>query len=76
MGPSGSVPEGSLWKIGDNTVRPRFLSRLQSFVDVATKNNILPHLKEMSKNILVAVEARWPDTKPLAVYPAFINEIP
>ncbi|KTD52888.1 GNAT family N-acetyltransferase [Legionella quateirensis] len=76
IGPSGPVPEGSLWKSEDNTVRPRFLSRLQSFVDVATKNNTLPHLKEMSKNILVAVEARWPDTMPLAVYPAFMNEIP
>ncbi|WP_238400511.1 GNAT family N-acetyltransferase [Legionella bononiensis] len=75
IGPSGPVPEGSLWNAEDNTVRPRFLSRLQSFVDVATKNNILPHLKEMSKNVLVAVEARWPDTLPLAVYPAFINDI-
>ncbi|MFI4955529.1 MAG: phosphotransferase, partial [Gammaproteobacteria bacterium] len=76
IGPSGPVPEGSLWTPEDNTVRPRFLSRLQSFVDVATKSDILPHLKTMSKNILVAVEARWPDTKRLAVYPAFINKIP
>lgn len=71
IGPSGTVPEGSLWKPEDNTVRPRFLSRLQSFVDVASKYEMLPHLREMAKNMLTAVKKQWPDVKYLEFYPAW-----
>lgn len=71
IGPSGPVPEGSLWKAEDNTVRPRFLSRLQSFVDVASKHEMLPHLSEMARNMLTAVKKQWPDAKYLEFYPAW-----
>ena len=71
IGPSGPVPEGSLWKPEDNTVRPRFLSRLHSFVDIASKHDTLPHLSEMAKSMLVAAKIRWPNTGLLEVYPAF-----
>lgn len=71
IGASGPVPEGSLWKAEGNTVRPRFLSRLQSFVDVASKYEMLPHMREMARNILIAVKKQWTDTKPLEFYPAW-----
>ena len=71
IGPSGIVPEGSLWKPEDNTVRPRFLSRLQSFVDVASKHEMLPHLRKMAKDMLTAVKKQWPDVKYLEFYPAW-----
>ena len=60
-----------LWKPEDNTVRPRFLSRLQSFVDVASKHEILPHLREMAKDMLTTVKKQWPDVKYLEFYPAW-----
>ena len=66
IGPSGPVPDSSLWKTEHNTVRPRFLSRLQSFVDVASKYEMPPHLSEMT-----TVKKQWPDTKPLEFYPAW-----
>jgi RimJ/RimL family protein N-acetyltransferase len=71
IGPSGPVPEGSLWKAESNTVRPRFLSRLQSFVDVASKHNMIPHLRNMASRMIAAVKTRWPDTSSLELYPAF-----
>lgn len=71
VGPSGPVPEGSLWKSDENWVRPRFLSRLQSFIDVASKNEQLPHLRQMAMSMLVVVKKRWPEASPLEVYPAF-----
>lgn len=71
IGPSGPVPENSLWKPGENYVRPRFLSRLQAFVDIASQNNLLPHLRQMAINMLIEVKKRWPDVKPLELYPAF-----
>ncbi len=71
LGPSGPTPEHSLWKPQDNWVRPRVLSRLQAFIDVASKHDMLPHLRQMATNILIAVKTRWPDAKPLEFYPAF-----
>jgi hypothetical protein len=74
IGPSGPVPEGPLWKVEDNTVRPRFISRLQSFVNIASKHDMLPRLRKMAKSMLVAAKTRWPNTGLLEVYPAFQGE--
>jgi hypothetical protein len=71
IGQSGPVPESSLWKPEENIVRPRFLSRLQSFVNIASKHDLLPYLREMAISMLVAAKIRWPDTNPLEFYPAF-----
>ncbi len=73
IGSSGPTPEDSLWKPEENIVRPRVLTRLQAFIDVASKNEQLPHLKKMAQDMLVAVKTRWPDAKALEVYPAFID---
>lgn len=74
IGPSGPTPTGSLWELNKNMVRPRVISRLQAFIDVATLSGNLPHLTRMSKNMLSILLIHWPDTKPLEFYPAFWNE--
>lgn len=76
VGPSGPVPENSLWQPEVNYVRPRFLSRLQAFADIASQNNLLPHLRQMAINMLIEVKKRWPDVKPLEFYPAFQEKDP
>ncbi|HHT9776948.1 TPA: GNAT family N-acetyltransferase, partial [Legionella pneumophila] len=71
VGPSGPIPENSLWKSEENWVRPRVLSRLQAFIEVATTNGLLPHLTHMAKTVLDELQKRWPNAKPLEFYPAF-----
>ncbi|MCH9756809.1 MAG: ecdysteroid 22-kinase family protein [Gammaproteobacteria bacterium] len=78
--PEGVLPEGALWDQANNLGRSRFLSRLQTFIDVANEHDrlhssqppILPHLREMAKNMLHQAKEHWPkDTKPLDTFPAF-----
>ncbi|KTD56753.1 putative N-acetyltransferase YafP [Legionella santicrucis] len=71
IGPSGPTPKNSLWKSDENWVRPRILSRLQAFINVATAYDLLPHMALMAKKIVDALQKRWPDVKPLPFYPAF-----
>ncbi|MBA2652001.1 MAG: phosphotransferase [Tatlockia sp.] len=73
VGSSGPTPENSLWKPEENNVRPRVLTRLQAFIDVASKNDQLPHLRKMAEDLLSAVKIRWLDVKPLEFYPAFMD---
>lgn len=77
---SGPMPEGLLWDPATNSIRSRFLSRLQAFVDVATEHNrlhpdqppILPNLRKMAEDMLAKVKTLWSeDTKPLDFFPAF-----
>lgn len=72
VGSSGPTPENSLWKPEENNVRPRVLTRLEAFIDVASKNDQLPHLRKMAQDMLSAVKTRWLDVKPLEFYPAFM----
>lgn len=69
--PSGPTPPQSLWKPEANLVRPRVLSRLIAFIEVAKTYEKLPHLLAMAEHILKELELRWPDAKPLDFYPAF-----
>lgn len=71
VGPSGPVPDNALWKPEEHWVRPRVLSRLQAFIDVASSNRLLPHLTAMAKTVLTELQKRWPDAKPLEYFPAF-----
>ncbi|KTD60454.1 hypothetical protein Lsan_2006 [Legionella santicrucis] len=76
VGSSGPTPENSLWKPEENNVRPRVLTRLQAFIEVASKNDQLPHLRKMAQDMLSAVKTRWSDVKPLEFYPAFLDRKP
>lgn len=75
IGPSGPTPTGSLWDPDNNLVRPRVISRLQAFIDVAMPTGHLPYLTQMSKTMLDILAIRWPETKPLEFYPAFWGEL-
>ena len=68
---SGPVPEKGLWKPEENSGRPRTLSRLQAFINVSKKYDKLPHLKSIATQVLRELKTRWPDAKPLDLYPAF-----
>ncbi len=50
---------------------PQVLFRLQAFIDVAKKHNKLPQLVSIAEQISDELQTRWPNTKPLALYPAF-----
>jgi len=68
---SGPVPEKGLWNPEENSGRPRVLSRLQVFIDVSKKYDQMPYLREMADHVLKELMIKWPDAKPLSVYPAF-----
>jgi|GEM_PF-741001 hypothetical protein len=71
-GSPSSLPEGAIWEVEANSMRPRFLSRLQAFIDVATQHDLLPNLREIAETILTQVKALWSvEAKPLDYYPAF-----
>ena len=67
----GPAIEGSLWNAKTNFLRPRFISRLQTFIDVATENNLYPAIRQMAAETLAKIKELWPDAKPLDFYPAF-----
>lgn len=77
---SGPMPQFPLWNPASNSIRSRFLSRLQAFVDVALEHDslhpsqppILPSLRKTAEDMLNIVRKRWgDDAKPLDFYPAF-----
>ncbi|MBP6951637.1 MAG: phosphotransferase [Alphaproteobacteria bacterium] len=68
---SGPVPEKGVWKAEENSGRPRTLSRLQAFINVSKKYDKLPHLKSIATQVLRELKTRWPDAKPLDLYPTF-----
>ncbi len=69
--PSGPTPPESLWNPEANQVRPRVLSRLISFIEISKAYKKLPHLLSMAEEILKELKIRWPNAKPLELYPAF-----
>lgn len=78
----GPMPQYPLWDPTTNSVRSRFLSRLQAFIEVAAEHDslhpsqapILPNLRKMAEDMLIKVKERWPaDTKPLDFFPAFAS---
>lgn len=78
---TGPVPQNSLWNPETNSVRSRFLTRLQTFIDVVNEHDkmfpyqpaIVPELRIMAENMLVKVKTLWPKSTPLETYPAFKN---
>lgn len=70
-GPDGPVPPNCVWDASKNFLRPRFLSRLQAFIDVASEHKMFPCIREMAEDMLARIKLLWPDATPLDVYPAF-----
>lgn len=71
IGPSGPTPPESLWKPEANLVRPRVISRLTAFIEIAKRYKKLPNLLSMAERVLKELEIRWPDATSLDLYPAF-----
>ena len=71
--PSGPVPADSLWNPEANLARPRFISRLQAFIQVSKAYDYLPHLRVAAEEMLAKVYDKWDDARPLDLYPAFQN---
>jgi hypothetical protein len=44
---------------------------LQAFINVSKKYDKLPHLKSIATQVLRELKTRWPDAKPLDLYPTF-----
>ncbi len=70
---SGPVPADSLWNPEANLARPRFISRLEAFIQVSTAYDYLPYLRLAAEEILAKVYDKWDDARPLDLYPAFQN---
>jgi hypothetical protein len=68
---SGRLPQGSLWNAEKNLLRPRIISALENFLDIAKVHNRLPNLQIMSHQLLEFLKIKWPETKPLETYPVF-----
>lgn len=68
---SGPVPVDSLWNSEDNLARPRFISRLQGFIQISKAHGMLPHLRQSAEQMLTKAYEKWDDAKPLDLYPAF-----
>jgi hypothetical protein len=71
--PSGPVPIDSLWKQEANLARPRFISRLQAFIQISKAHGSLPHLRLAAEAMLTKLYDKWYDARPLDLYPAFQN---
>jgi thiamine kinase-like enzyme len=59
------------WQADDNLRKPRNIYRLETFIEISKKHALLPHLRSMAEYILKELKLRWPDVRPLEVYPAF-----
>lgn len=59
------------WQAKDNRSRPRYLARLQAFIEVSKKHDRLPNLRNMAEQVLMALKRRWPDVEPLELFQPF-----
>jgi hypothetical protein len=59
------------WKAEYNISRPRTLLRLEKFIAIAKKHDLLPHVRLMAEAVLKELKIRWKNVKPLDLYPAF-----
>jgi thiamine kinase-like enzyme len=72
---SGPISDKSLWNPDENFVRPRILSRFETFMQISKQSDKLPQLKIVIQQILGVLAIKWPDTKPLELYPAFRTKL-
>ncbi|OQA35271.1 MAG: Choline/ethanolamine kinase [Candidatus Dependentiae bacterium ADurb.Bin331] len=59
------------WQPDDNLRKPRNVYRLEAFIEISQKHGFFPELRRMAQYILKELKIRWPDVKPLELYPAF-----
>jgi hypothetical protein len=71
IGNNGPLEPDSLWEPEKNASRPRILSRLQTFISVATECELLPHFRLATSMLLTYLEQIWSETDFLELYPVF-----
>lgn len=71
---SGPVPKDSSWDQDNNLFRPRLITRLQTFINIATEHNMYPDIRKAAVDMLERVKILWPGAKPMDEYPAFKSE--
>lgn len=64
-----ALKEDNTWGIA--SVRSRILARLEAFLATATEFDELPASRQATAQLLDVLQARWPETDPLPLYPAF-----
>lgn len=69
--PSGPVDHDSLWDPEKNAFRPRVLSRLAAFINIAKKYNHLPALTRAASDLLSNLKGQWPTSTFMDYYPVF-----
>ncbi len=72
--PSGQTPPDGNWQPEKNFCRPRVISRLQAFIEVAKAHKKLPHLVTTAESLLQKLALLWPEAKPLEVFPVFTHK--
>ncbi|PYN84039.1 MAG: hypothetical protein DMD87_29240 [Candidatus Rokuibacteriota bacterium] len=65
----GALREDRTWGIA--TVRSRLLARLETFLTIAGERDQLPAVRRMAGRLLAVLRERWPEARPLPLYPAF-----
>lgn len=71
--PSGPVDKASLWNPEENVFRPRVLSRLQAFVDLARKHQYLPELSRVASDLINYLKGKWPTSTYMDYFPVFMR---
>ena len=64
-----AVGDNSEWGLA--TFRPRVLTRLGAFLEVAGDNGRYPAICTIATRLLDHLTAQWPEVEPLPLYPAF-----
>ena len=64
-----AIEADSMWGIA--TIRQRLFARLEAFITTAEAFGQLTALRATAARLLEVIRKRWPDTRPLPLYPAF-----
>jgi len=70
----GALDGDPQWGIA--TLRPRIVGRLEAFIQAADEFRTLPALGGTASRCLDQLAARWPETRPLPLYPAWSKDSP
>jgi hypothetical protein len=73
--PSGPIDEDGVWKSAENNFRPKILSRLEAFIEIATKTKQFPHFCNASQKLFSKLQKEWPKVKSLKCFPVFSDKI-
>lgn len=72
--PSGPVDHDSLWEPEKNSFRPRILSRLEAFINIAKEYQHLPALTQAVSDLLRNLKTKWPTIALMDYYPVFTKD--